>query len=117
MPERWHSAPATMKHGLIGNAKQQSIQVKILALASVCGNGLILRIGISTPRRTVLTVPVAAAWLHAAWPGPILVLVYVFHPVDVLAVQRLVNGDVRHGSGSRGPVPVLFAGREPDHVA
>jgi hypothetical protein len=41
----------------------------------------------------------------------------VRHPLDQLAVERLLDGDVRHGRGWRGAVPVLLAGPEPDHVA
>ena len=40
----------------------------------------------------------------------------LFHPVDDLPVELFLNGDVRHGRGRRGPMPVLLAGREPDHV-
>jgi hypothetical protein len=36
---------------------------------------------------------------------------------DGLAVERFLDGDVRHGCRGNGAVPVLFAGREPDHVA
>src|SRR5256885_249898 len=41
----------------------------------------------------------------------------VFQPIDVLAVERLLDGDVRHGRGRCRSVPVLLARREPDHVA
>ena len=37
--------------------------------------------------------------------------------VDGLAVQRLLDRDVRHRRRRRRAVPVLLAGREPDHVA
>jgi hypothetical protein len=40
----------------------------------------------------------------------------LFHPVDGLAVELFLNGDVGHGGGGRGPVPMLLAGREPDDV-
>src|SRR4051812_2869267 len=40
----------------------------------------------------------------------------VLHPVDGLAVALLLNGDVAHPRAGRGSVPVLLAGREPDHV-
>src|ERR1700683_698631 len=40
----------------------------------------------------------------------------LFHPVDNLTVLLFLNGDVRHGRGGRGPMPVLLARREPDHV-
>ena len=47
----------------------------------------------------------------------ILLVTDLFHPVDNLAVELFLNGDVRHhGRGRRGPMPVLLAGREPDHV-
>src|SRR5262245_8016535 len=41
----------------------------------------------------------------------------LFHPIGDLAVEPFLNGDVRHRARGRGAVPVLFAGREPDHVA
>src|SRR2546422_7354908 len=41
----------------------------------------------------------------------------LFHPVDNLPVELFLNGDVRHGRGWRSPMPVLLAGREPDHIA
>src|SRR6266487_2781058 len=50
-------------------------------------------------------------------PGLILLVANLLHPVDGLAVEPLLNGNVRHGGGCRGAVPVLLARREPDHVA
>src|SRR6185369_12927250 len=41
----------------------------------------------------------------------------VLQPVNGLAVKLLLNGDMRHGRGVRGPMPVLLPGREPDHVS
>ena len=43
-------------------------------------------------------------------------IAHLFHPVDNLTVELFLNGDVRHGRGRRGPVPVLLARREPDHI-
>ena len=40
-----------------------------------------------------------------------------FQPIDGLAVELLLDGDVRHGRGRRGAMPMLLARREPDHVA
>src|SRR5437867_8310884 len=40
-----------------------------------------------------------------------------FHPVHDLAVEVLLNRDVRHRVGRRGPMPMLQSGREPDHIA
>src|SRR3954471_7150620 len=48
---------------------------------------------------------------------PVLLVAHVLQPVDDLAVERLLDGDVGHGRGRGGPVPVLLARREPDHVA
>src|SRR5215212_2399267 len=49
--------------------------------------------------------------------GPVLLVAHVLHPLDRLAVERLLDGDVRHRRGRRRAVPVLLAGLEPDHVA
>ncbi len=40
----------------------------------------------------------------------------LLHPVGGLAVEPLGNGDVGHGRGWRGPVPVFLTRLEPDHV-
>src|SRR2546430_17462027 len=47
---------------------------------------------------------------------PILFVADLFHPVDGLAVELFLNGDVRHGRGCRGAVPMFLTRREPDHV-
>src|SRR5438876_10158144 len=51
-------------------------------------------------------------------PSSALVLfgAFLFHPVDGLAVEPLLNGDVRHGSGRRSAVLMLLTRLEPDHV-
>ena len=41
----------------------------------------------------------------------------LLHPIDNLAIELFLNGDVRHGRGRRSPMPVLLARREPDHIA
>src|SRR5712692_155008 len=48
--------------------------------------------------------------------GLVLFVADLFHPVDGLAVETFLNGDVRHGRGGRGAVPMLLTRREPDHV-
>src|SRR5215217_641542 len=48
---------------------------------------------------------------------PVLLVGDVLHPVDGLAALLLLDGDVGHGGRGAGPVPVLLAGGEPDHVA
>src|SRR6266581_5356170 len=40
----------------------------------------------------------------------------LFHPVGGLAVEAFLNGDVRHGRGCRGAMPMFLTRREPDHV-
>ena len=40
----------------------------------------------------------------------------LFQPVNRLAVELFLNGDVRHGRGGRGAVPMLLARRKPDDV-
>jgi hypothetical protein len=41
----------------------------------------------------------------------------MLQPIDGLAVELFLDSDVAHARGDRGPVPVPFTGREPDHVA
>ena len=59
----------------------------------------------------------AYALLYSFINLSVLFVADLFHPVDDLAVELFLNGDVRHGGGRRGAVPVLLAGREPDHIA
>ena len=40
----------------------------------------------------------------------------MFQPVGGLAIELFLNGNVCHGCSWGGSVPVLFTGREPDHV-
>src|SRR5437016_5779047 len=47
---------------------------------------------------------------------PILFVADFLHPVNGLAVEPFLNGNVCHGGRWRGPVPVFLAGRERDHV-
>ena len=48
----------------------------------------------------------------------VLLVCDLFHPIDNLAVELpLLDGDVRHGRGCRGAMPVLLVRREPDHIA
>src|SRR5580658_2606750 len=49
--------------------------------------------------------------------GPVLFVCDLFHPVDNLALELFLNGDMRHGGGRRPSVPMLLARREPDHIA
>jgi hypothetical protein len=47
---------------------------------------------------------------------PVLLLTDLFHPVNDLAVELFLNGDVRHSGGRRRTVPVFLAGLKPDHI-
>src|SRR4051812_36208549 len=47
----------------------------------------------------------------------VLFVAHVLQPVDDLAVELLLDGDMRHGRGRRGTVPMLLARWEPDHIA
>src|SRR6185312_2788560 len=49
--------------------------------------------------------------------GAVLLLGDLLEPVDGLAVEHLIDGDVSHRGLDGGAMPVLFAGREPDDVA
>ena len=40
-----------------------------------------------------------------------------FHPIGDLAVERLLNGDVRHRSRRCGAVPMFLVRRKPDDIA
>src|SRR5439155_15496539 len=47
---------------------------------------------------------------------PILFVADLLHPIHGLAIELFLNGDVRHGGGWRGAVPMLLPRREPNHV-
>src|SRR3954469_5884326 len=46
-----------------------------------------------------------------------LIVADLLHPVDALSVEGLGDRDVGHRGGGGRAVPVLLAGRNPDHVA
>src|SRR5438874_12717891 len=48
--------------------------------------------------------------------GLVLFVADLFHPVGGLAIETFLNGDVRHGCGRRGAVPMFLTRLEPDHV-
>src|SRR5436305_5496358 len=49
--------------------------------------------------------------------SPILLVGNVLHPLNHFAVQRLLNGDMRHHGRRRRAVPMFFARRKPNYVA
>ena len=46
----------------------------------------------------------------------VLLVADLFHPVGGLAVETFHNGDVRHGRGCRGSMPVFLTRRDPDDI-
>jgi hypothetical protein len=54
---------------------------------------------------------------RGALRGSILLVADFLHPVDSFPVELFHYGDMRHRRGRRCAVPVLDAGRTPDHVA
>jgi hypothetical protein len=53
--------------------------------------------------------------LHAL--TTVLFVGHLFHPIDHLAIEVFLNSDMCHRGGGRSPMPVLLAGRNPDHIA
>src|SRR5687767_9240916 len=41
----------------------------------------------------------------------------MLHPVDSLAIERFLNGDMGHRRGGRRAMPMFLARREPGHVS
>src|SRR6185369_2353071 len=54
---------------------------------------------------------------RALWRAAVVVVAHLLHPLDRLAVELLLDGDVSHRGRRRRAVPVLLAARDPDHVA
>src|SRR2546427_12050210 len=50
------------------------------------------------------------------YSGLVLFVTDFLHPVNRFAVELFLNRDVRHGRGRGSAMPMLFTGREPDHV-
>ena len=50
-------------------------------------------------------------------PGSVLLFTYGFEPVHNFSVELFLDGDMGHGGGESGPVPVFFAGGKPDDIA
>jgi hypothetical protein len=55
--------------------------------------------------------------LFSSWRALILFVTNLLHPVGRFTVELFENGHVRHSRGGSGAVPMLFAGRKPNHVA
>src|SRR5882762_287814 len=55
--------------------------------------------------------------LFFLWTREVLLVGDLLQPIDILAVELLCNCDVRHARGWRRAMPVLLAGRTPNHVA
>jgi hypothetical protein len=48
--------------------------------------------------------------------GLVLLVADLLHPVDDLAVELFLNGDMGHGRGRHGAMPMLLTRRASDHV-
>src|SRR2546426_11779103 len=62
-------------------------------------------------------VSISVARLPAPTLFGVLLIAHLFHPFDVPAVERLLNGDMRHGVRRGGAMPMLHARRRPYDVA
>src|ERR1700690_3637712 len=76
----------------------------------ICGN--VPTFYASTPR-----FPSKSSWSGKPRTRLVLFVAHFFHPFHGLPVEVLLDGNVRHGRGRCGAVPMLFARREPDDVA
>jgi len=61
---------------------------------------------------TTMTLAISPARFYR-----VLVVADVFHPLDCLAVESLLNCDVLHGGRVGCPMPVFLAGLEPNDVS
>src|SRR2546423_3232441 len=61
-------------------------------------------------------IEVSLCWSGVSAPL-VLLVAYLFHPVDVLTVLRFRDCDVRHRRCGRRSMPMLQAGGKPDHIA
>src|SRR5271166_502118 len=48
--------------------------------------------------------------------GSILLVAHLLHPINDLPVELFLNGKMGHRCRWRCPMPVLLAGRKPDHI-
>src|SRR2546421_9614256 len=63
-----------------------------------------------------LIIVVSLCWSGVSAPL-VLLVAYLFHPVDVLTVLRFRDCDVRHRRCGRRSMPMLQAGGKPHHIA
>src|SRR6266566_3705926 len=73
---------------------------------------MLLRVMVNTASSS----PIIFGTMFPPRSGLVLFVADLFHPVGGLAVETFLNGDVRHGRGCRGAVPMFLPRREPDHV-
>jgi hypothetical protein len=46
----------------------------------------------------------------------VLLIADLFQPLDNFTVELFLNGDMGHGRGGTGPMPMFLSRRDPDHV-
>src|SRR5207249_1390068 len=68
-----------------------------------------------TQVRSLPRQPVSSA--SSPTPRAVLFVADLLHPVDDLALEFLLDGDVRHRAVRRGAVPMLLSGRTRDHIS
>src|SRR6266566_42912 len=73
---------------------------------------MLLRVMVNTASSS----PIIFGTMFPPRSGLVLFVADLFHPVGGLAVETFLNGDMRHGRGWRGAVPVFLTRLEPDHV-
>src|SRR2546423_13027195 len=68
-------------------------------------------------RFCIVAIPSIALGGRRSGSAAILLVADLFHPVDVVAVERFRNCDMRHRSNRRRAVPVLLTGGKPNDIA
>src|SRR5438270_9671008 len=73
---------------------------------------MLLRVMVNTASSS----PIIFGTMFPPRSGLVLFVADLFHPIGGLAVETFLNGDMRHGRGWRGTVPMFLTWLEPNHV-
>src|SRR5438128_4215451 len=110
-------AAAEVSGGAAGAAGRQASSAARSRMTRETGRIVGLRMGRATTIRALPRGRKRAIFANRSlFARPVLRVADLLHPVGALAVELFHNGDVRHGRGRRGAVPVLLIRRDPDHV-
>src|SRR5207244_3700947 len=75
-------------------------------------------VGLQRARRAVRTKQLLACVTFLTLRCALVVLIAdVFQPLNRLAIELFLDGNVRHRGRERGTVPMFLAGSEPDDIA